>query len=104
MNSRQGNFRIEQRTIVILLLTIIYMFCCRVTVLSLRISIVDLAGSERSAKTGATGMRMKEASNINASLMTLGKCFNAMRRNQNKRYSACSQAIAYTLPNLSYIH
>ena len=71
---------------------------------------MDLAGSERSAKTGATGMRMKEASNINASLMTLGKCFNAMRRNQNKRYSACSQAIVYTLPNLhstciySYMH
>ncbi|RZC79023.1 hypothetical protein C5167_003243 [Papaver somniferum] len=40
----------------------------RVSVLSL----VDLAGSERAAKTGAEGMRLKEGSHINKSLMTLG--------------------------------
>ena len=50
-----------------------------------RISIVDLAGAERSMKTGATGMRVKEAGNINNSLLTLGKCIEAMRHNQNKR-------------------
>lgn len=34
---------------------------------------VDLAGSERIAKTGVTGARQKEASNINQSLTTLGR-------------------------------
>lgn len=51
-----------------------------------RISIIDLAGAERSAKTGATGMRVKEAGNINQSLFTLGKCIEAMKRNQGRRY------------------
>ncbi|XP_020396532.1 kinesin-like protein KIN-7I isoform X4 [Zea mays] len=45
-------------------------FCdaVRVSVLNL----VDLAGSERAAKTGAEGVRLKEGSHINKSLMTLG--------------------------------
>ena len=50
-----------------------------------RISIVDLAGAERSVKTGASGLRVKEAGNINQSLFTLGKCIEAMKRNQNKK-------------------
>lgn len=33
---------------------------------------MDLAGSERAAKTGAEGVRLKEGSHINKSLMTLG--------------------------------
>nr|XP_043629073.1 kinesin-like protein KIN-7O isoform X2 [Erigeron canadensis] len=40
----------------------------RVSILNL----VDLAGSERAAKTGAEGVRLKEGSHINKSLMTLG--------------------------------
>ncbi|XP_059433982.1 kinesin-like protein KIN-7O isoform X1 [Corylus avellana] len=40
----------------------------RISVLNL----VDLAGSERAAKTGADGVRLKEGSHINKSLMTLG--------------------------------
>ncbi|CBI30110.3 unnamed protein product, partial [Vitis vinifera] len=40
----------------------------RVSVLNL----VDLAGSERAAKTGAEGVRLKEGSHINKSLMALG--------------------------------
>eukprot|EP00250_Pteridium_aquilinum_P008706 c18148_g1_i1 orf=402-3155(+) len=40
----------------------------RVSVLNL----VDLAGSERVAKTGAGGVRLKEGTHINKSLMTLG--------------------------------
>ncbi|KAG8226151.1 hypothetical protein J437_LFUL005812 [Ladona fulva] len=37
-----------------------------------RMSLVDLAGSERAVKTGAIGDRLKEGSNINKSLTTLG--------------------------------
>ncbi|XP_069190100.1 kinesin-like protein KIF13A isoform X5 [Procambarus clarkii] len=37
-----------------------------------KMSLVDLAGSERAVKTGAVGERLKEGSNINKSLTTLG--------------------------------
>lgn len=37
-----------------------------------KMSLVDLAGSERAVKTGAMGDRLKEGSNINKSLTTLG--------------------------------
>ncbi|GAB9474711.1 Kinesin-like protein [Globisporangium polare] len=47
-----------------------------------KVSIVDLAGSERSAKTGATGLRMQEASKINGSLMNLMRCLETLRWNQ----------------------
>lgn len=35
-------------------------------------NLVDIAGSERIAKTGATGVRLKEGKYINKSLMVLG--------------------------------
>lgn len=47
-----------------------------------RFSIVDLAGSERHANTQTTGDRLKEAGNINKSLMVLGQCMDMLRRNQ----------------------
>ena len=37
-----------------------------------RLVLVDLAGSERISKTGAEGLRLEEAKNINRSLTTLG--------------------------------
>jgi kinesin family protein 5 len=37
-----------------------------------------LAGSEKIAKTGATGKNLKEATNINLSLTTLGKVIQAL--------------------------
>jgi hypothetical protein len=40
--------------------------------------LVDLAGSERAKKTGAEGDRLKEATNINQSLTTLGNCIMAL--------------------------
>ena len=46
---------------------------------------MDLAGAERSKETGAKGIRVREAGNINNSLLTLGKCIEAMRHNQNRR-------------------
>ncbi|DBA01957.1 TPA: hypothetical protein N0F65_006690 [Lagenidium giganteum] len=48
-----------------------------------KVSIVDLAGSERGAKTGATGIRMQEASKINGSLMNLMRCLETLRWNQH---------------------
>ncbi|KAI0758388.1 P-loop containing nucleoside triphosphate hydrolase protein [Irpex lacteus] len=44
-----------------------------------RLTLVDLAGSER---TQTTGDRLREAGNINKSLMVLGQCMGTMRANQ----------------------
>ncbi|KAL0031011.1 hypothetical protein WJX79_008907 [Trebouxia sp. C0005] len=50
-----------------------------------RLSFVDLAGSERANRTGNVGARLKESVAINASLMTLGRCLEALRWNQQHR-------------------
>ncbi|KAH8280466.1 hypothetical protein KR018_007758 [Drosophila ironensis] len=42
----------------------------------------DLAGSERVVNTGTTGLRLKEAKNINTSLMVLGRCLDAASTTQ----------------------
>ncbi|KAG2205989.1 hypothetical protein INT47_005307, partial [Mucor saturninus] len=49
-----------------------------------KLSIVDLAGSERYKNTNSTGQRLKEAGNINKSLMVLGQCMEVLRLNQIK--------------------
>jgi kinesin family protein 20 len=50
-----------------------------------RLSLCDLAGSERHVKTQAAGERLKEAGNINTSLLTLGRCIEVLRYNQNHK-------------------
>lgn len=49
-----------------------------------KFSIVDLAGSERYRNTLNSGQRLKEAGNINKSLMVLGQCMETLRLNQLK--------------------
>mmetsp|Transcript_29878 Transcript_29878/g.60642 ORF Transcript_29878/g.60642 Transcript_29878/m.60642 type:complete len:426 (+) Transcript_29878:227-1504(+) len=43
-----------------------------------KLFLVDLAGSERQSKTGATGLRLKEATKINLSLSALGNVISAL--------------------------
>ncbi|XP_039751959.1 kinesin-like protein KIF23 [Pararge aegeria] len=47
-----------------------------------QLSLVDLAGSERTNRTKNTGQRLREAGNINKSLMTLRSCMEILRENQ----------------------
>ena len=43
-----------------------------------KLNMVDLAGSERQSKTGAEGVRLKEATKINLSLSALGNVISAL--------------------------
>ena len=43
-----------------------------------KLNLVDLAGSERQSKTGSSGDRLKEATNINKSLLTLGNVISSL--------------------------
>ncbi|KAF8640512.1 hypothetical protein AX17_000174 [Amanita inopinata Kibby_2008] len=58
-----------------------------------RLTLVDLAGSERTKHTHTTGERLKEAGNINKSLMVLGQCMEVMRNNQRKLAMSLSQNV-----------
>ncbi|NXB88681.1 KI20B protein, partial [Vidua chalybeata] len=49
------------------------------------LSLCDLAGSERYTKTRNEGDRLKESGNINTSLLTLGKCINALKNCQQSK-------------------
>lgn len=49
-----------------------------------RIRLVDLAGSERADATGASGDRLKEGSNINKSLTTLGRVIAILSSGNSK--------------------
>ncbi|NXF44949.1 KI20B protein, partial [Oceanites oceanicus] len=49
------------------------------------LSMCDLAGSERCTKTRNEGDRLKESGNINTSLLTLGKCINALKNSQQSK-------------------
>ncbi|CAD6578960.1 MAG: hypothetical protein CYPHOPRED_000760 [Cyphobasidiales sp. Tagirdzhanova-0007] len=58
-----------------------------------RMSLVDLAGSERYKNSQTKGERLKEAGNINKSLMVLGQCMEVMRKNQEDKAKGRKPAI-----------
>ena len=43
-----------------------------------KLNLVDLAGSENVGKSGAQNQRLREAGDINKSLLTLGRVINAL--------------------------
>ena len=47
-----------------------------------QVTIVDLAGSERVKKSHSEGLRFKEATNINTSLLAFGNCVQALASRQ----------------------
>ena len=63
-----------------------------------KISFVDLAGSERATRTGNVGVRLKEAVAINGSLMTLGRCLEALKHNQTIMVGTGSNAAPKMVP------
>ena len=63
------------------------------------INLVDLAGSERASKTGATGDTLKEGSNINKSLSTLGRVITALA----KKSSGSKEIVPYRESSLTRI-
>ena len=65
-----------------------------------QLALVDLAGSERLKRTGAGGDRLREAGNINSSLMTLRRCFEQLRENQK---SKLNQMVKYRNSKLTHL-
>ncbi|EEH15777.2 hypothetical protein PABG_05864 [Paracoccidioides brasiliensis Pb03] len=60
-----------------------------------RIRLVDLAGSERAKATEATGQRLREGSNINKSLTTLGRVIAALADNKPGRIRKNKEIVPY---------
>ncbi|KRZ60336.1 Kinesin-like protein KIF13A [Trichinella nativa] len=60
-----------------------------------KISLVDLAGSESARKSGAKGERLKEGSNINKSLTTLGLVISALAETSRSKKSIKTKFVPY---------
>ncbi|XP_066597668.1 kinesin-like protein KIF23 isoform X2 [Prorops nasuta] len=65
-----------------------------------QLSLVDLAGSERTNRTKNTGQRLREAGNINNSLMTLRSCMEILRENQTQ---GTSKMVPYRDSKLTHL-
>ncbi|XP_039277523.1 kinesin-like protein KIF23 [Nilaparvata lugens] len=65
-----------------------------------QLSLVDLAGSERTSRAKTHGQRLREAGNINNSLMTLRNCFELLRENQR---NGTAKMIPYRESRLTHL-
>lgn len=66
------------------------------------LSLVDLAGSESARYTGATGQRLREAGNINKSLLALSRCIKELaRQNQHQHQHQMEGQVAKGGPSSS---
>ncbi|GFO27268.1 kinesin-like protein [Plakobranchus ocellatus] len=65
-----------------------------------QLSLVDLAGSERTNRTKNSGDRLKEAGNINQSLMVLRNCLEILRENQK---SGVAKLVPYRDSRLTHL-
>ncbi|XP_016367869.1 kinesin-like protein KIF23 [Sinocyclocheilus rhinocerous] len=65
-----------------LMVNLLFLFQDKSQVNVSQLCLVDLAGSERTSRTRAEGSRLREAGNINQSLMTLRTCIEVLRENQ----------------------
>jgi hypothetical protein len=66
-----------------------------------RLNLVDLAGSEQQKSSGASGERLKEASNINKSLSILGRVINSLAQQQRGRFA--SSHVPYRDSKLTFL-
>lgn len=68
-----------------------------------RIRLVDLAGSERAESSGAIGARLREGSNINKSLTTLGRVIAALTQASEAGVRKKKQVIPYRDSTLTWL-
>ncbi|KAI3438404.1 hypothetical protein D9Q98_000836 [Chlorella vulgaris] len=68
-----------------------------------RIAFVDLAGSERAQRTGNVGVRLKESVAINSSLMTLGRCLEVLRWNQQHKGAPSLRVVPYRESKVTHL-
>ncbi|KAL0239691.1 hypothetical protein GEMRC1_009799 [Eukaryota sp. GEM-RC1] len=63
------------------------------------LNLVDLAGSERASQTGAKGTQLREASNINKSLLYLGTLIAKLQSNPNAHINYRDSKLTHVLMN-----
>ncbi|KAF4517027.1 hypothetical protein B566_EDAN013220 [Ephemera danica] len=68
-----------------------------------QLSLVDLAGSERTNRSKTEGARLREAGNINNSLLTLRKCFEILRDNQTNAGNGPPKIVPYRDSRLTHL-
>lgn len=68
-----------------------------------RLNLIDLAGSERQTSTGAIGKRLKEAGNINRSLLALSLVITSLTSSSASASSASTNHIPYRDSKLTHL-